>query len=272
MKRKFIAITVLICVLGCLCSCTQKDVTPTSAPTAQQTTEAPKKTLTADEVVALIHDKFDTEKENCRFEEISSGTSVTVYEDGTSEKENTGKNRTAFKKENGKISFRLDVESGSDGQPFNIIQAYQSGWAKALEYSTYGGYSGVSFEDLSAYWGAQCTILDDYSSCEITNDGENTVYTFSFEDSESGLEINEPDDGSVFQSKTKESQMKKVVVLDKDNMPIYYIASGVTEGNYGGKKQTTTYSTRFDWSFENVEIDFSDLSDYLYLATGEKKQ
>lgn len=151
-------------------------------------------------------------------------------------------------------------------------QAYQSGWAKALEYSTYGGYSGVSFEDLSAYWGAQCTILDDYSSCEITNDGENTVYTFSFEDSESGLEINEPDDGSVFQSKTKESQMKKVVVLDKDNMPIYYIASGVTEGNYGGKKQTTTYSTRFDWSFENVEIDFSDLSDYLYLATGEKKQ
>ena len=105
MKRKFIAITVLICVLGCLCSCTQKDVTPTSAPTAQQTTEAPKKTLTADEVVALIHDKFDTEKENCRFEEISSGTSVTVYEDGTSEKENTGKTRTAFKKENGKISF-----------------------------------------------------------------------------------------------------------------------------------------------------------------------
>jgi len=46
----------------------------------------------------------------------------------------------------------------------------------------------------------------------------------------------------------------------------------VTEGTYGGKKQTTTYSTRFDWSFENVEIDFSDLSDYLYLATGEKKQ
>ena len=180
--------------------------------------------------------------------------------------------QTAIIEENGKISFRLDVESGSDGQPFNIIQAYQSGWAKALEYSTYGGYSGVSFEDLSAYWGAQCTILDDYSSCEITNDGENTVYTFSFEDSESGLEINEPDDGSVFQSKTRESQMKKVVVLDKDNMPIYYIASGVTEGNYGGKKQTTTYSTRFDWSFENVEIDFSDLSDYLYLATGEKKQ
>ena len=121
MKRKFIAITVLLCALGCLCSCTQKDVTPTSAPTAQQTTEAPKKTLTADEVVALIHDKFDTEKENCRFEEISSGTSVTVYEDGTSEKENTGKTRTAFKKENGKISFRLDVESDSDVSNRSIL-------------------------------------------------------------------------------------------------------------------------------------------------------
>lgn len=68
MKRKFIAITVLICVLGCLCSCTQKDVTPTSAPTAQQTTEAPKKVLTADEVVELFNEKFDLFSEKCEYD------------------------------------------------------------------------------------------------------------------------------------------------------------------------------------------------------------
>ena len=86
-------------------------------------------------------------------------------------------------------------------------------------------------DELSVSYGARCTLLDDYSACEITNEGKNTVYTFSFEDDESGLVINIPDGRSVFHSKTKDFQMKKVVVLDKDNMSIYYIASSVNEGH-----------------------------------------
>lgn len=271
MKKRIVTVLLLAVALS-ICACAKTEQPPTNAPTeVQTTTEAQEKRLTADEVTDLLKDKFDITKENCQYEVYSKGTSCTTYEDGT-EEEGLGIVKHVVKKENGKLELRIEIEFlDSNYMKQNWDFVYKDDWKYALERND-GSYMKVPPENALAYLDDYDNILGDYESCEITEDGDNVIYTYYLEDKETGNEVKNTD-GSILQSKETYSNRKEIIILDKNNNIIARDQIGVREGVYFGIKQTTEYETHFDFiAFDNVKIDMSDFSDHMYLATGEEKK
>ena len=245
MKRKFIALTVLLCVLGCLCSCTQKDVTPTSAPTAQQTTEAPKKVLTADEVVELFNEKFDLFSEKCEYD-------ADIVEESWSDDGSTNE-------------FEFSEKCKYIGGKINFAQIQNDDtlclwWNVCFQLNSSGKIFNKLERSIEKYLDGQDPTLirhiDSYVNVEITETDNGTEYVFKL-----------PDEVNIYALCNREM---KIIVDNNGNLSYfesrqnflqtYEYEEGKTysfEQNNGTIEKVTFNAT------ENVQIDLSQYEEEL---------
>ena len=178
MKKRIVTVLLLAVALS-ICACAKTEQPPTNAPTeVQTTTEAPRKTLTADEVVALFNEKFDLLSETCEFD-----ANISYEYCFSSSKKETHTFSEKCKYIDGKVNYELVIENGH-------TECY-------LENTLFQFVLGklLNKEDISAkeYFFGYDTIqprhIDSYDSADETETDLGTEYFLKLPDKEGDLEI-----------------------------------------------------------------------------------
>ena len=178
--KKRIAAVLLLSVALSLCACTKTEPTPTNAPTeVQTTTEEPKKTLTAGDVVALFNEKFDLLSETCEFDADKSVEYC--YHDAENYKLTVS---VKFKYIDGKVNYSVTSENNHGPQYY---------WGNTLfwvENDKILDKKEISAEDyFLAYDTIEPGYIESYDSVDESETELGTEYLFKLPDTEGNMKI-----------------------------------------------------------------------------------
>lgn len=224
-----------------------ENITTSKTDGVQTTTEEPKKTLTADEVVALFNEKFDLLSETCEFDaDISYDYCFSASEKVThtfSEK---------CKYIDGKVNYELIIENGHS-------EYYSGNTLFQFVYDKFLDKKEISAED---YFLGSDTIqprhIDSYDNADETETDLGTEYFLKLPDKQG-------DSGPMFCNREI-----KILVDDSGKIVSYeYRQTYIEPSNYEEGKtypfdenQSVITTVKVN-STENVQIDLSQYEDEL---------
>ena len=246
--KKRIAAVLLLSVALSLCACTKTEPTPTNAPTeVQTTTEEPKKTLTAGDVVALFNEKFDLLSETCEFD---ADVSYDYYVSGSTASSRSFSEKCKYI--DGKVNYELIFEDGHSecylgNTFFQIVSDKIVSKDKASAEEYFFGYDNI-----------EPRHIDSYDSADETEAESGTEYFFKLPDTKGDL-------GRMFCNREI-----KILVDDSGKIVSYeYRQTYIEPSNYEEGKtypfdenQSVITTVKVN-STENVQIDLSQYEDEL---------
>ena len=240
MKKRIVTVLLLAVALS-ICACAKTEQPPTNAPTkVQMTTEAPRKTLTADEVVALFNAKYDLFSETCEFD--AEETSCISWPGG-------GGREVSFSEKCKYIDGKVNYTSNQDGI---VDYIWDDTYFKLDSQGKVIYKLDITFEQY--FPGHELELnrrIDSYTDVEQTETDAGTEYFFKLPDKYSFGEV-------------LCNREAKIIVDNSGNLSYYEYS--VTYVPYSEYEQGKSYphdgyegeikKVKF-YSTENVQIDLS---------------